>query len=111
LQARATESVPGIAAFSPADLGDTRVVVADAIVRCGRFAGSNSSRLPTPALAMKPAQTSPCPIRGRPPCRAWALAAALGGRVHFEASVPAAEQAGLKLSARLLAVAGRVVPP
>lgn len=32
------------------------------------------------------------------------------GRVRFEASVPAAERAGIKLSARLLAVAERVVP-
>ncbi len=33
------------------------------------------------------------------------------GRVRFEASLPAAERAGLKLSARLLAVAERVVAP
>lgn len=33
------------------------------------------------------------------------------GRVRFEASLPAAERAGLKLSARLLAVAERVVTP
>lgn len=33
------------------------------------------------------------------------------GRVRFEASVPAAERGGLKLSARLLAVAERVVTP
>lgn len=32
------------------------------------------------------------------------------GRVRFEASVPAAERAGIKLSARLLAVAERVIP-
>jgi hypothetical protein len=32
------------------------------------------------------------------------------GRVRFEASVPAAERVGIKLSARLLAVAERVVP-
>jgi len=32
------------------------------------------------------------------------------GRVRFEASVPAAERAGIRLSARLLAVAERVVP-
>ena len=33
------------------------------------------------------------------------------GRVRFEASLPAAEHAGLKLSARLLAVAERVLTP
>ena len=33
------------------------------------------------------------------------------GRVRFEASLPAAERAGLKLSARLLSVAERVVTP
>ena len=33
------------------------------------------------------------------------------GRVRFEASLPAAERAGVKLSARLLAVAERVVTP
>jgi YfiR/HmsC-like len=33
------------------------------------------------------------------------------GRVRFEASLPAAERAGLKLSARLLAVAERVITP
>ncbi len=33
----------------------------------------------------------------------------VGGKVRFEASLPAAERAGLKLSARLLAVAERVV--
>jgi hypothetical protein len=33
------------------------------------------------------------------------------GRVRFEASLPAAERAGLKLSARLLAVAERVLTP
>ncbi|MEP7301840.1 MAG: YfiR family protein [Caldimonas sp.] len=33
------------------------------------------------------------------------------GRVRFEASLPAAERAGLKLSARLLSVAQRVVMP
>lgn len=33
------------------------------------------------------------------------------GRVRFEASLPAAERAGIKLSARLLAVAERVVTP
>jgi hypothetical protein len=35
----------------------------------------------------------------------------LNGKVRFEASLPAAERAGLKLSARLLAVAERVVAP
>jgi hypothetical protein len=34
-----------------------------------------------------------------------------GGRIRFEASPAAAERAGLKLSARLLAVAERVVNP
>ena len=33
------------------------------------------------------------------------------GRVRFEASLPAAERAGLRLSSRLLAVAERVVTP
>ncbi|MEO5881678.1 MAG: YfiR family protein [Caldimonas sp.] len=36
---------------------------------------------------------------------------AVQGKVRFEASLPAAERAGLKLSARLLAVAERVVTP
>jgi hypothetical protein len=61
-------------------------------------------------------------VAGRPVLTVTDAPAALGegsilnfllvqGRVRFEASLPAAERAGLKLSARLLAVAERVVTP